>query len=29
MQIVCPSTWLADCARHSAFMGELAITLNP
>jgi len=29
MQIVCPSTWLADCARRSALMGSWPITVIP
>ena len=28
-QIVCPSTWLADCARRSALMADLPITVIP
>lgn len=29
MQIVCPSTWLADCARRSTLMGDWPITVIP
>ena len=29
MQIVCPSTWLADCARRSALMGHWPIRVIP
>ena len=29
MQIVCPSTWLADCARRSALMSDWPITVIP
>jgi glycosyltransferase involved in cell wall biosynthesis len=29
MQIVCPSTWLADCARRSALMRHWPITVIP
>jgi glycosyltransferase involved in cell wall biosynthesis len=29
MQIVCPSTWLADCARRSSLMADWPITVIP
>ena len=29
IQIVCPSTWLADCARRSTLMGDWPITVIP
>lgn len=29
IQIVCPSNWLADCARRSALMGEWPISVIP
>jgi len=29
MQIVCPSDWLADCARRSTLMGDWPITVIP
>jgi glycosyltransferase involved in cell wall biosynthesis len=29
IQIVCPSTWMADCSRRSALMGDWPITVIP
>lgn len=29
IQVVCPSTWLGDCARRSALMGDWPITVIP